>query len=150
MGRKHRHSSSKTRSDDAFDVSTDSEVLRTFIKKNSALPSPIIHPSPPKPLKLFEDRRTFHPDGKNRPLTAVNARPRTVIRAERSSEAISRPHAAPKLSPRLSVEPASKIAVCIRRKTRREVIFALNKTGKGARSKRTRNQWSNTSCGKQS
>ena len=39
-----------------------------------------------------------------------------------------------------------QVAVCIRRKARREVLFAKNRTGKGARSRRTRNQWSDVKC----
>lgn len=38
------------------------------------------------------------------------------------------------------------VLVCARRHRRREVLFALRKTGKGARSKRRRNSYSNTRC----
>lgn len=40
-----------------------------------------------------------------------------------------------------------QVAVCVRRKQRREVIFAKNKAGKGARARyRKRNLWSGTKC----
>lgn len=39
-----------------------------------------------------------------------------------------------------------KVAICVRRKQRREVLFAFRKTGKGARSFRRRNQFSDVRC----
>lgn len=147
MGKRHssdRHSSNK-RSDDTFDISSDSELLRSFIKQNTYKLAPPIVPNPPKPLKILEDRRTFHPEKHVEPKRTDGARPRQVLRAERSPS-ISRPHAAPHLSPRIGLAQPSKVAMCIRRKTRREVIFAKQKTRKGAAARRTRNQWSDLSC----
>lgn len=39
-----------------------------------------------------------------------------------------------------------EVAVCVRRKQRREVLFAKRRTGKGARARRRRNAWSDISC----
>lgn len=146
MSRKRREngSSKHGRSDDTFDISSDSELLRSFIKKNTFNPAPLLQPLAPKPLKLLEDRRAFHPTKHVEPKT-VSARPRQVLRAERSPS-ISRPHAAPYLSPRIGLAKPDQVAMCIRRKTRREVIFAKGKTRKGAGARRTRNQWSDLSC----
>lgn len=38
------------------------------------------------------------------------------------------------------------VTVCVRRKERRETLFALRKTGKGARSRKRRNSWSDVRC----
>lgn len=46
--------------------------------------------------------------------------------------------------PRFSVPNA--VTICLRRKARREVLHAFNRTGKGSRGKRRRNFWSNVKC----
>lgn len=39
-----------------------------------------------------------------------------------------------------------RVAICTRRAIRRQIMFAIKKTGKGARAKRNRNYWSDVRC----
>lgn len=70
----------------------------------------------------FLDLRTFHPEGRSRPFTA--------IRPPRSSSNIitSKPIGVRKVS-RLTFRFPQNVSVCVRRKTRREVLMALGKGG---------------------
>lgn len=91
-------------------------------------------------FEAIEDRRTFHPDGyfrEARDLTGTPAPAR--LRDTRSR------------TPRYQVvaldDSRSPVLVCVRRKQRREVIFAKRKAGKGARTRRRRrNYYSNVRC----
>lgn len=81
-------------------------------------------------LSLIEDRRSSHPDGPYRS-------PRSVDRARQRFVAVT-PRAPYRRLPTYSVpsrigfrEP-SRVAICIRRHARREVMFALRRTGRGA------------------
>ena len=89
-------------------------------------------------LREFEDRRTFHPLGRAlRPaLSFPRAAARLVVKPSFRS-----------LSARVGFEVPSRVAVCIRRKQRKEVIHALKLTGKGAGARfRRRNIWSGIVC----
>jgi len=66
-------------------------------------------------------------------------------------------HAVPRSAARLTASGPSGnriafadpqfVGLCVRRKTRKQVLFALNKTGKGSKSKRRRRSiWSEYSC----
>lgn len=44
------------------------------------------------------------------------------------------------------VATPSRVAVCVRREQRREVLHALRRTGGGGRKRRRYNEWSNISC----
>lgn len=85
-------------------------------------------------LPEIEDRREFHP------LKGV--RPARVL--SRTSQRMLRPHATQPGVLRFSVP--EKVAICIRRKRRREVLFAKRQTGRGAYSRKYRNYWSDVSC----
>jgi len=39
-----------------------------------------------------------------------------------------------------------RTVICLKRKARREVLFAFKRTGKGARTPKRRNQWSDVEC----
>lgn len=82
-------------------------------------------------LAEVEDRRQYHPLGKFRPVRSIHERSAARL-FDRPPIAFARP---------------SHLPVCIRRKRRKEVIFALKKAGKGARQrKRRRNETSDISC----
>lgn len=82
-------------------------------------------------LGEVEDRRQYHPLGKFRPVRSIHERSAARL-FDRPPIAFARP---------------SHLPVCIRRKRRKEVIFALKKAGKGARQrKRRRNETSDISC----
>lgn len=143
---KRQHNQTHTKRDTFDDIATDSEVLRNFIKKQSLTPSLHTFVSPKTNLKPIQDRRTWHPD-KHRSLQAIDGKKHRLkvsqTRAGRSSS-ISRPHGP--LPHRIAFEAPKKLLLCIRRARRRAVLFAQNKTGKGARSRKHRNQWSDIRC----
>lgn len=99
---------------------------------------PIVIRRPPVNL----DRRTFHPDGRFRPApTLVRAARRLVVaRPQKPRLSVSQ------LNHRIGFAIPKKVLICVRRKERREVIFARRGHGKGARSPKTRNIWSNVKC----
>ena len=139
---RHKDHDKHQKQRDTSDIATDSDVLRQFIKKQSVVPRPIVTPPPPKPLRLLEDRRTFHPDKMTRPAGAVTKKA-TRLRAGRSSS-ISRPHGP--LPHHVGFSIPKQVAICIRRKIRKQVLFAKNKTRKGSGSRRNRNEWSDIVC----
>lgn len=49
-------------------------------------------------------------------------------------------------APRFQFADARYVALCFRRRARREVLFAYRRTGKGAGSKRRRNAFTEVSC----
>nr|QJB20432.1 MAG: hypothetical protein [Microvirus sp.] len=86
-------------------------------------------------LSVVEDRRTFHP------LRWL--RPAGVIKSVRSRSLII-PRAAQAARNRFAV-PAD-VAICVRRKQRREVLHALNKAGRGGQRKPRFNRFSSVRC----
>lgn len=144
MRRRQKHTSEPQRDDS--DVATDSEVLRSFIKKPKPYAPIVTAPH----LPTF-DLRTYHPD----PITRPIAEPRSASRLVPSKGAVSvggpsrtavgnsrtgtLPH-------RLQFAAPKQVAVCIRRKTRRQVLFAKNRYRKGSYSKRKHSQWSSVTC----
>lgn len=91
--------------------------------------------SPVAPDPLL-DRRTYHPAGSFlRPVSAKRAHSRLVI-----------PPSAD-LSHRIGFAVPNKVAVCVRRQQRKEVIHALGLTGRGAGARvRRRGPWSDVEC----
>lgn len=95
-------------------------------------------------LQALEDRRRWHPERAFRPaLSFREKRPRIVARdVRRSNQWTDRT-----LPSRLHFALPKSVAICIRRKERREVIFAKRKAGKGSRARRRlRNWFSNIIC----
>lgn len=144
MSRKSKHQSNQSlnKNRDTFDIATDSEVVRNFIKKQTLTPR--LHLAPPtfKTHQPMEDRRAFHPDGKTkRPIDAV---PRSAARLKVAPASVRQNPL--KLPGRVAFTAPNGVAVCVRRKNRREVLFALNRTKKGAGSPKRRNSWSDVKC----
>lgn len=101
--------------------------------------------SRPVNLSLFQDLRTWHPEGPARPAFAKpRSAARIVVsrgRQDRARRMGESPH------PGLSFAAPDKVVLCVRRKRRKQVLFAKKKTGKGSRAKkRRRNYWSSISC----
>lgn len=88
--------------------------------------------------KSLEDRRRFHPLGALRPVAAVSRSARRLRITPKRAGFFPEPG--------LSFSVPREVALCVRRKERREVIFAKRKGGKGARSRRRRNRWSDVRC----
>lgn len=93
-----------------------------------------VNPSPQEVLSHVPDRRLFSP---------VKATP-VAHSVPRSA---SRLRAVPFYSPAVATfDDPRAIGICVRRKARKAVLFALSLTGKGSRSKRRRNVWSSYKC----
>lgn len=125
------------------------------INANRRLPVPIAQNSPYRPsyqyreaftidqprsraprrhLTVVEDRRTYHPEGPNR-----DARSFSRFRSGLTSL---------KYGPitRVAFKEASRVLACVRRKARKEVMFAKNKAGRAGQRKPRFNWLSKISC----
>lgn len=93
-------------------------------------------------LRPIEDRRTFYPARFSEPARSL---PRSAARL------VVRPKVSSRTQPRLMVPSAvtfaapKRVVLCVRRKRRREVLFARGKGGGGHRRPR-RNQFSDVEC----
>lgn len=109
-------------------------------------------PSRPSPvdLRLFEDRRHYHPD----PVRPANSFTRTRHRLKlytnqprQSSHSPSRINVyTPSVAVGVGFDRPRRVLVCVRRKQRREVIFAKNKHGKSGQKKPKFNRFSKVRC----
>lgn len=95
------------------------------------------------PLQQIEDRRRWHPLRYLAPAATLGSRSaRSLVERSPKSKSVSR---FPSL--RLGFAVPEKVAVCVRRKTRKEVIFAKKVAGKGASARRRkRNPFSEIRC----
>lgn len=120
---------------DAFAVASDfSEAV--FEPVSRSLPSPLVtdHLAIWSDLNEVEDRRTYKPGGQvNQPPASSR---KTVAPTKLTNVAI----------PTFAFKAPPHVAMCVRRKTRDEVLHALKKTGKGSGRPRRFNPWSKTKC----
>ena len=115
-----------------------SEPLQKLLR-----PSPIIKNTPiaafsptkilTNTLRDIEDRRTFHPEGQKRPARSLNRSQHRLVLPDKKTS--------PSLPHRVQFDAPKKVLICIRRKQRKEVLFAKRKTGKGARARRHRRSY---------
>lgn len=77
-------------------------------------------------VRTLEDRRTFDPMGSFRPAAATSRYARSLDVPEGR-----------KFSPLVGFQAPEKVAVCVRRKIRKEVIIAKGGSGSGKRKRRT-------------
>lgn len=142
MGRKSRRDTSR-RSAETFDFAN--EVASPSPKKRVESRPFVTHTAPK--LTQIEDRRTWHPDGKTRPARSLNkSQHRLVIATNRhtsprSTNPVHTKKAATRaayLPHQIQFQAPKQVLVCIRRKKRKEVLFAKKLTGKGARARRHR------------
>lgn len=117
--------------------------LTTPIAKPRLLLTPKIRPVD---LRAFEDRRLFTPKLSAWPKRIVRRAvlPARVIERSRDPRRVLAKTSLNRLG--MAFEAPKRVLVCVRRKQRREVLHALNKTRKGAGARKRRNQWSNVSC----
>lgn len=85
-------------------------------------------------IKMLEDKRRFSFDPLESPRTVTRGGGRLVM------------DKGPGFSPALRFEKPAFVARCVRRKERREVIFAKGKSGGGARRRPRRNFYSGVKC----
>lgn len=113
---------------DDYSVASLSELLGP-----SPPPAPVFVPPLYSPLTEVEDLRTWHPEGDDRPVRGVpSAATRTYLPSFSSGQ--------------LAFANPSRVVVCARRHQRREVLFAMRRTRKGAGARRRRTWRSNVSC----
>lgn len=94
---------------------------------------------------LLGDGRLFHPDPLEAPRTVSGTPARVRVLPRRSSSATARSDPFLAFRDRLTFRTPDRVALCVRRKQRRQVLHALRRTGRGNRPPR-RNAWSNVSC----
>lgn len=90
----------------------------------------------------LEDRRLYEPVD-DYPRALFHRSARLVV-----GDNVNRKRASRALVPsRVKFNVPQEVALCVRRKQRREVLFAKRRTGKGSRARRRRRTyWSNISC----
>lgn len=97
-------------------------------------------PIKPVTLALIEDRRTFHP--------ARYLRGAQTLGGKFNAEVVARPAKLTRSVPaHIGFRAPARVVLCVRRRQRKEVLFALRKTRKGAGARRRRrNIWSGVRC----
>ncbi|QXP44185.1 MAG: hypothetical protein [Arizlama microvirus] len=86
------------------------------------------------PLREIEDRRDYHPEGPARPARSLSsARHRLVMTPQPQLPSRLPDTFTPTIPVGVSFEAPRRVAICVRRKQRREVLHALGKTGRGSR-----------------
>lgn len=126
--------------------SSTQSVSRSVVRSDPLLDrifaSPLLPVSLPRSVvRSVEDRRTFHPLRTSRPAAAL---PRAASRLVVKSSAVN--HFRDNLSARVGFAVPERVAVCVRRKERREVIHAIGRAGGGGSRRRRRNNWSDVIC----
>lgn len=110
------------------------------------LSPPTITPRPLQSLlRLYEDRRTWHPQRAFRPATSFIGRTQLKISPQRPARRGFSKLSVP-LSPNVSFVRPDKVLVCVRRHIRREVIHALNHAGRGGQRKPRPSHYSSVHC----
>lgn len=105
------------------------------------------HVLPLTDLRLIEDRRDFHPLQDYRPAGVFVFREARQVVPKR---VVTRPYRpvwpGTSLSHALQFNVPQEVALCVRRKQRREVIFAKRKYGRNGARRYRRNRFSEVSC----
>lgn len=128
--RRRRHSNNKT-----------STLLHTHVQRDIFIP--IARPSAAHILQL-EDRRRFEPVD-TFPRAQFHRSARLVVGDNvNKNKGKTRKSSVPST---IKFAVPQEVAVCVRRKQRREVLFAMRRTGKGSKRKdRRRTYFSDVSC----
>lgn len=104
----------------------------------------------PTVLQEIEDRRTYHPLGRSRPARFSTGGPSHVTVKDRPRNGrfrYSDPFGSSGTKAFVAFTRPSAVAICVRRKTRKEVLFAKRKAGRGGSQRRHRRNWfSKVSC----
>jgi len=97
----------------------------------------------PSDLPSLEDRRSYHPEGVARPARSFRSSRHRLTVSEPSQRAVRTSN--PRVI-RVGFENPREVLVCVRRKRRREVMFAFNKAGKVGQKKPRRSFYSSVKC----
>lgn len=103
-----------------------------------------------KSVPLLSDRRLFHPAGDLAPVFSPKRAHKRIVEnvVQRPRNTKSRARNVKRSAPtRFAFSVPKKVELCVRRHKRREVLFAMRRTGKGSRAlRRRRNYWTGVSC----
>lgn len=129
----------------------NSELLSDLMAPVS--PSPAVDPLLDDPLLAFEDRRQYHPAGPARPALMSWASDLVANTVRNTAYDISGKRyydrAKTYAAAGLAFRDPKRVAICVRRKIRREVLFALSphrRIGSGRGKHRRRNWASSIRC----
>lgn len=139
MARRHKDSNSTRRSDDTIDIS--SETLLRQIQK-PVKPATQLHLNPPKfQLHQIQDDRSWHPKPQIKPAGALkrSATRLVVPKPTKASPRSALPH-------QVAFSAPKHVLVCIRRRMRKQVLFAKRLNRKGSGSRKHRTAWSEIKC----
>lgn len=94
-------------------------------------------------LSTIEDRRTYHPAGIYRNARSFNNSYHTLIIPKRKPSNIKK-YSYPTHT--IGFKQPDKVLICVRRKQRREILFAKNKTGRGGQKRPHYSYYSTIHC----
>lgn len=97
-------------------------------------------------LQSIEDRRTWHPEGPQRPARGL-LRARHRLTLAQPSKKFRGPTKATIDAP-VGFDDPFRVVVCVRRRRRREVLHAFRKTGRRGQRRPRRSWYSDISCGR--
>lgn len=90
-------------------------------------------------LRVYEDRRLWHPDGLARPA-------RSFDRATTLKMGPAKPSRPWQLPSAVNFTAPSRVVLCVRRKIRKQVMFAKHKAGRGGQRPPRWSYWSSVNC----
>jgi len=132
----------------ANDHPLDASLLGGSVEASDFTSRRLLAPLAPSydPLTEIEDRRTYHPLGSDRPALYSVAPLRVKDRqpSRRQRQAGFRPNSQTKGV--IAFAEPDQVVLCVRRKERREVLFAKKKTRRGPGGPRRRNWTTFISC----
>lgn len=101
------------------------------------LPKPLtlLQSKPVSDPRRLEDRRRYHPERRHQPAAATHRQARRLV-----------PGTKPNTLHKIRFAIPNRVAICVRRKVRREVIHALRMAGRGSTGRRRRTWQSAISC----
>lgn len=113
-------------------------------------------------LKQIEDRRRWGPGRKvfsehRDPARDTSGRHARIVYKRRVAKVVSKQTSRNQFQPARKVtrwaesavphfHEARRTYICLKRAVRKQVLFALRRTGKGSKSPKRRNEWSNIQC----
>ena len=122
---------------------------RSSQRDDTTIASPLLRTNPVRytsPILSLDDRRRFVPFEYDRPLSVRKDQRKVVERVSRARRAENKKPARQRHY-KFSFAVPEKVVVCVRRKRRREVLFAMRRTGKGSRKlHRRRDHYSDVRC----
>lgn len=118
-------------------------VPRRYVGYNAYIPR--LPSRPAVALRAVEDRRHFHPDQAYRPALGFSRRDQSRV-VLRNPTKVAKRYNRLVIPDVFGFRAPNYVAICIRRKIRKEVIHALKLEKRGAGGAKRRNFWSGVKC----